>query len=53
MRRCGKVCAMVSEENAEVIEVKREHRGPFVVCFDPIDGSSNIDSCVLCCVCCV
>jgi len=41
---CERVCAMVSEENGEVIQVpKNLRRGPFVVAFDPLDGSSNID----------
>ncbi|XP_070157185.1 fructose-1,6-bisphosphatase 1 [Polyergus mexicanus] len=36
-------CALVSEENRHVIEVETEKRGKYVVCFDPLDGSSNID----------
>uniref|UniRef100_A0A158PC34 fructose-bisphosphatase n=1 Tax=Angiostrongylus cantonensis TaxID=6313 RepID=A0A158PC34_ANGCA len=32
-------CALLSEENEELIE-----RGHYVVTFDPLDGSSNIDS---------
>ncbi|KAK7080261.1 Fructose-1,6-bisphosphatase [Halocaridina rubra] len=36
-------CLMVSEENKTVIEVEKEKRGKYVVCFDPLDGSSNID----------
>jgi len=39
-----KVCGMVSEENGEVITVPEEKiNGDFIVCFDPLDGSSNID----------
>jgi fructose-1,6-bisphosphatase I len=38
---CGKVCAMASEENGEIIQVPEG--GDYVVCFDPLDGSSNID----------
>lgn len=38
-----KVCAMVSEENKEMIVVDAEHEGKYIVCFDPLDGSSNID----------
>lgn len=34
---------MVSEENETVIEIETEKRGKYVVCFDPLDGSSNID----------
>lgn len=36
-------CFLVSEENADVIEVEIEKRGKYIVCFDPLDGSSNID----------
>jgi len=36
-------CLMVSEENENVIEVETEKQGKYVVCFDPLDGSSNID----------
>ncbi|XP_034191759.1 fructose-1,6-bisphosphatase [Osmia lignaria lignaria] len=34
---------LVSEENTNVIEVETEKRGKYIVCFDPLDGSSNID----------
>ncbi|XP_026749955.1 fructose-1,6-bisphosphatase 1 [Galleria mellonella] len=36
-------CLLVSEENTSVIEVETERRGKYIVCFDPLDGSSNID----------
>ncbi|CAH2049492.1 unnamed protein product, partial [Iphiclides podalirius] len=36
-------CLLVSEENDSVIQVETEKRGKYVVCFDPLDGSSNID----------
>jgi fructose-1,6-bisphosphatase I len=36
-------CLLVSEENENVIEVETERQGKYVVCFDPLDGSSNID----------
>lgn len=36
-------CLMVSEENENVIEVETDKQGKYVVCFDPLDGSSNID----------
>ncbi|KAI5088344.1 fructose-1,6-bisphosphatase isozyme 2, partial [Silurus meridionalis] len=36
-------CVLVSEENKEVIITPKEKRGKYVVCFDPLDGSSNID----------
>uniref|UniRef100_A0A3B4VAA1 Fructose-1,6-bisphosphatase 1 n=1 Tax=Seriola dumerili TaxID=41447 RepID=A0A3B4VAA1_SERDU len=36
-------CVLVSEENDKVIIVEPETRGKYIVCFDPLDGSSNID----------
>ncbi|XP_076298896.1 fructose-1,6-bisphosphatase isoform X3 [Lasioglossum baleicum] len=36
-------CVLVSEENSTAIEVEFEKRGKYIVCFDPLDGSSNID----------
>uniref|UniRef100_A0A7E4ZSF5 Fructose-1,6-bisphosphatase isozyme 2 n=1 Tax=Panagrellus redivivus TaxID=6233 RepID=A0A7E4ZSF5_PANRE len=36
-------CALVSEENDEIIEVEAGRQGKYVVTFDPLDGSSNID----------
>lgn len=36
-------CLMVSEENENVIEVETDKQGKYIVCFDPLDGSSNID----------
>ncbi|XP_055375755.1 fructose-1,6-bisphosphatase 1 isoform X2 [Condylostylus longicornis] len=36
-------CLLISEENENVIEVETERSGKYVVCFDPLDGSSNID----------
>lgn len=37
------VGVMVSEENENCIEVPDAERGKYVVSFDPLDGSSNID----------
>lgn len=37
------VGAMVSEENEKIIEVAPETRGKYLVCFDPLDGASNLD----------
>jgi fructose-1,6-bisphosphatase I len=34
---------LLSEENEEEIIVPEEYRGKFIVAFDPLDGSSNID----------
>jgi len=41
----GEVCVMGSEENEDIIEVecKGLHGAKYVVLFDPLDGSSNID----------
>src|SRR5262249_45544186 len=40
----GNVAVMASEEDAEPIVVSRDRkRGRYVVIFDPLDGSSNID----------
>ncbi|KAG7481324.1 hypothetical protein MATL_G00065610 [Megalops atlanticus] len=36
-------CVLVSEENKEAVIIPAEKRGKYVVCFDPLDGSSNID----------
>lgn len=42
--RTGAVCGMVSEEVDEPIPVPEEYAlGPYLACFDPLDGSSNID----------
>lgn len=44
MERSGVLCAMASEENADLIDIP-EHfqRGEYILIFDPLDGSSNID----------
>ncbi|POI22817.1 hypothetical protein CIB84_013436, partial [Bambusicola thoracicus] len=36
-------CVLVTEENKEALITPKEKRGKYVVCFDPLDGSSNID----------
>ncbi|XP_051526002.1 fructose-1,6-bisphosphatase isozyme 2-like [Myxocyprinus asiaticus] len=36
-------CVLVSEENKDAIFTPAEKRGKYIVCFDPVDGSSNID----------
>lgn len=44
MERSGALCAMASEENADIIPVpERFSRGDYILVFDPLDGSSNID----------
>jgi fructose-1,6-bisphosphatase I len=40
----GRLCAMASEEEAEIIPIPRKfRRGKYLLLFDPLDGSSNID----------
>lgn len=40
----GKLCALASEEDPDVIPIPREYpMGKYICCFDPLDGSSNID----------
>lgn len=44
MARSGVLCAMASEENADIIEVPHGLPvGDYICIFDPLDGSSNID----------
>jgi fructose-1,6-bisphosphatase I len=39
------LCAMVSEENADIIEIPRQYPiGDYILVFDPLDGSANIDA---------
>lgn len=51
MVRCveagGNVCVMASEENEDIIPIPEPYpRGKYVLMFDPLDGSSNIDVCM-------
>ncbi len=40
----GKLCAMASEEEADIIRIPDKfRRGKYALLFDPLDGSSNID----------
>ncbi len=44
MRYIGQLCCMGSEELADIIEIPPEYpKGQYVLLFDPLDGSSNID----------
>lgn len=36
-------CILASEEDQNVIIVDKKKQGKYIVCFDPLDGSSNID----------
>ena len=45
MDHTGHLCVMASEEEAEIIHIPKKHRiGKYVMLFDPLDGSSNIDA---------
>jgi fructose-1,6-bisphosphatase I len=45
MERSGVLCAMVSEENADFISIPRQFPvGDYILVFDPLDGSANIDA---------
>jgi fructose-1,6-bisphosphatase I len=45
LSRCGALCAMASEENADIIEIPDGlPTGDYFVVFDPLDGSTNIDA---------
>jgi len=44
MRKSGMLCGMASEEVADVIEIPdRFESGDYLLLFDPLDGSTNID----------
>ncbi len=44
MERSGALCLIASEENADVITIpERFTKGDYILIFDPLDGSSNID----------
>ncbi len=44
LNRTGRVCAMASEEDEELIPIPGDvEPGRYTVLFDPLDGSSNID----------
>ncbi len=42
LRNGGEVCAIISEEEEDVIDLSNP-KGRYVVAIDPLDGSSNID----------
>jgi fructose-1,6-bisphosphatase I len=44
MDHSGRLCAMASEEEPEIIQIPDQFRcGKYCLLFDPLDGSSNID----------
>ncbi len=45
MEKCGQLCIMASEEDANPINIPDQYsKGKYTLCFDPLDGSSNIDA---------
>ena len=44
MVQSGRLCAIVSEEYNDVIKIPKEYKkGKYILAYDPIDGSTNID----------
>ncbi|MCP4682883.1 MAG: class 1 fructose-bisphosphatase [Desulfobacterales bacterium] len=44
MQHTGQLCCMGSEENADLIDIPPQYpKGDYIILFDPLDGSSNID----------
>ncbi|MFC2136235.1 class 1 fructose-bisphosphatase [Bacteroidota bacterium] len=44
MNHTGHFCVMASEEEEDIIHIPKRHKiGKYVLMFDPLDGSSNID----------
>lgn len=43
MATCGYIAVMASEEEDDIIPVQKGYEGKYVITFDPLDGSSNID----------
>ncbi|HOP46210.1 MAG TPA: class 1 fructose-bisphosphatase [Desulfobacteraceae bacterium] len=44
MQHIGELCCMGSEENADLIDIPKQYpKGNYIIVFDPLDGSSNID----------
>ncbi|MBA4313476.1 MAG: class 1 fructose-bisphosphatase [Chlorobiaceae bacterium] len=41
----GHLCVMASEENEDILQIPEEYKsGGYVLLYDPLDGSSNIDA---------
>lgn len=43
LAKCGEVCCVASEENDDICILEDSKEAPYIVCMDPLDGSSNID----------
>ena len=45
MQRAGVLCALASEEQADIIQIPNKFpKGEYILLVDPLDGSSNIDA---------
>lgn len=44
LRNCGRTGTLASEEEDIPVAIEQTYSGDYVVCFDPLDGSSNIDA---------
>lgn len=46
LRNCGECCGIASEENDSIVTFDDEMAldGKYIVCMDPLDGSSNLES---------
>ncbi|HDQ41789.1 MAG TPA: class 1 fructose-bisphosphatase [Desulfonatronum sp.] len=45
LQRAGVLCALASEEKADLITIPKDYpQGDYILIFDPLDGSSNIDA---------
>lgn len=43
LAKCGEICCIASEENNDLCLLDATSEAPYIVCIDPLDGSSNID----------
>lgn len=44
LKNCGRTGTIASEEEDIPVAIDQTYSGDYVVCFDPLDGSSNIDA---------
>ena len=44
LRASGKTAVLISEELDQAVIIEDKYKGKFCVVFDPLDGSSNIDT---------
>lgn len=44
MQQSGKLCCMLSEEHENIIKIPEQfEKGKYILAFDPLDGSTNLD----------